>query len=171
MAVNTRAFIARDLAITLQDGTLPAALDLTLSVRRAGCSITDHGGYQNQVPLPVYDQAGNLIGLGAKARGYTCKLALAFYMLQLTHGSTEVFEDWVKKTAATPFASRVNTNTKGDRDTQTAHLVWTDVAAATHTRDLAETTVDTYGVQEGEDGVIYQAACTCYGTDTRTTTA
>jgi hypothetical protein len=173
MAANTIPLIVKDLVITLRDGTPVTPLDLAIGVRKAGVAISDHGGYGNQEALPIYDQAGNLIGLRSKVRPYLCKVAWSHYMLQIMHGSTEVIEDWINKRATSPFSARVNTNSKGERDTMTLGMVWTDVQATpcTHTRAMTEFAVDSYGINESDDGATYDVSGTVYGTDTRTTTA
>ena len=164
MAANTIPFIAKDLTITFSDG----AIDLTLGVRKAGFSFSDHGPFGNEESIAIQDQAGNLIGHRSKVRPQLLTIAMSeIYALQQTHASTEVFEDWVHRTGS--FAARVSTNTLGDLDTWTVQANWLDTTGKYHRHTYTLCFLPSYDIGESDDGLTYSGTMTVFGTDTPAT--
>lgn len=164
MPANTVPLILPDATITFSDATTPTPLDMVLTHRKVGLTLSDEkpGGRE---PVIIQDKDGAIIGLRHRYAAERAKWACQVYLEDVHDTAVEEVRDWVKKTAGSPFASRVNTNTIGDLDTWT--IKWE--AAGTYAGGSVTCTLctcDSMTITDAEDGTTLDLSGTVYGTIT-----
>ncbi|MAH44632.1 hypothetical protein CMI37_02335 [Candidatus Pacearchaeota archaeon] len=137
----------RDGEITLEDGTTPTALDLTVQYEGGDFSISGLGDGQKEVA--TYLDRGSLCSIRHTNQTFPT-ISFSAHLTDLSDGTSETLPDIIRRTTGSPFAAAVSTY-HADADVYTLKVTWTitEPGGGTH-KVIADDVHLTIDMSEGD---------------------